>query len=140
MFKLSKKTCLEYSPVWRNIHYIYRKILLTLKKNHVVQKQKLREIRYIKLLNKFVFNLNLKRKGCPKICIIKCIRHILLKLTWQNYRKSPPPISFRLYVKLDLNTMKGSINEKRFKKHMDISFAYKNNLDKDLRKRLRLIM
>lgn len=141
MFKLSKKTCLKYSPVWRNIHYIYRKILLTLKKKSRRSKTtKLREIRYIKLLNKFVFNLNFKRKGCPKICIIKCIRHILLKLTRQNYRKSPPPISFRLYVKLDLNTMKGSINEKRFKKHMDISFAYKNNLDKDLRKRLRLIM
>lgn len=51
-----------------------------------------------------------------------------------------PKVSFRLYVKLDLNTMEGSINEKRFKKHVDISFAYKNNLDKDLRKRLRLIM
>lgn len=49
-------------------------------------------------------------------------------------------VFFCLYVKLDLNIMEGLINEKRFKKYVDIFFVYKNNLDKDLCKWLWLIM
>lgn len=69
------------SSLKKHTLYIQENLINFKKKSRRSKTKKLREIRYIKLLNKFVFNLNFKRKGSPKICIIKCIRHILLKLT-----------------------------------------------------------